>query len=84
MVGGSSSQMRQAMFLGPLISMTGNRKMSDFLMRPKQKDLLVVKELMESGKIRSVIDRPFPLSELPDAMRYFNEGHPGGKVVVTM
>jgi NADPH:quinone reductase-like Zn-dependent oxidoreductase len=84
MVGGSSAQMRQAMFLGPLISMTGNQKMSDFLMRPKQKDLVVVKELMESGKIKSVIDRRFPLRELPDAMRYFDEGHPGGKIVVTM
>jgi NADPH:quinone reductase-like Zn-dependent oxidoreductase len=72
------------MFLGPLISKTGSRKMCDFLMRPKPESLLAVKELLENGKVKPVIDRRFPLGEVPDAMRYFEEGHPGGKIVITV
>jgi NADPH:quinone reductase-like Zn-dependent oxidoreductase len=47
-------------------------------------DLLVLKELMEAGKLTPVIDRTYPLSEVPDAIRYVEEQHARGKVVITM
>jgi NADPH:quinone reductase-like Zn-dependent oxidoreductase len=45
--------------------------------------LLALKELLESGKVTPVIGRTFPLSRIPDAIRYFGEGHARGKVVIT-
>ena len=53
-------------------------------MKPNQADLLVLKELCEAGKVRPVIDRRFPLSEVSSAVRYVEDGHARGKVVVTV
>jgi NADPH:quinone reductase-like Zn-dependent oxidoreductase len=50
--------------------------------KANKKDLLVIKELLESGKVKSVIDRRYPLSETADAIRYLEEGHARGKVIV--
>ncbi|MFK9092128.1 NAD(P)-dependent alcohol dehydrogenase [Bacillus salipaludis] len=83
-VGGSGTQMFQAMTLGQWISMTGRKKMGSFLQRPNQKDLIFMKELLEAGKIKPVIDRRYKLSEVPEAFKYFAEGHAQGKVVITM
>jgi len=49
-----------------------------------KKDLLFLKELLESGKIVPVIDRAYPLSEVPEAISYLEKGHARGKVVVTV
>lgn len=84
MTGGSMAQMYQALFLGPWISMTGSKKMGNFLMKPNQKDLSFIKELLEGGKVVPVIDRSYPLSEVAEAIRYLEEGHARGKVVITM
>jgi len=46
--------------------------------------MIVLKELMESGKVTPVMDRTFPLSEVPEAIRYLEEGHAKGKVVITV
>lgn len=83
-VGGSGAQMFQTMLLGPWISLTGSRKMSSFLQRQNQKDLVFMKELLESGKVKPVIDRSYKLSEVPEAFRYFEEGHAQGKVVISV
>ncbi|RHW41620.1 NAD(P)-dependent alcohol dehydrogenase [Neobacillus notoginsengisoli] len=83
-VGGSESQMFQTMLLGPWISMTGSRKMSNMLQRANQHDLNVIKNLIEAGKIKPVIDRRYQLSEISEAFRYFAEGHAQGKVVITV
>jgi NADPH:quinone reductase-like Zn-dependent oxidoreductase len=83
-VGGSGAQMFQAMVLGPWISMTGNKKISTFLQRQNQKDLIYIKELIETGKVKPVIDRSYKLNEVPEAFKYFEEGHAQGKVVITM
>lgn len=83
-VGGADSQMYQTMIIGPLISMTGNKKFTTFMQRPKQGDLIRMKELIEAGRVKPVIDRSFPLQEVPRALKYFEEGHSQGKVVITI
>jgi NADPH:quinone reductase-like Zn-dependent oxidoreductase len=84
MVGGSTAQMFQALLLGPLYSLTGNRKMGSLMAHASQTDLLYLKELLEAGKIAPVIDRCYPLDKVPDAMRYLEEGHAQGKIVITV
>lgn len=83
-IGGSDAQIYQSMFWGPLISMTGKKKMGNLLMRPNRNDLLFLKELLEAGKVVPVIDRRYPLRETAEAIRYLEEGHARGKVVITM
>jgi NADPH:quinone reductase-like Zn-dependent oxidoreductase len=84
MAGGKPTQMFQALLLGPLLSRFGKQKMGALTSTPNQKDLLYVKYLLESGMIKPVIDRHFPLSKVPDAIRYVEDGHAKGKVVVTV
>ena len=50
----------------------------------KQQDLICLRDLLEAGKIAPVIDRRYPLSEVADALRYLEEGHARGKVVLTV
>ena len=82
--GGSMGQIFQGMLMGPWISMTGSKKMGGMLQRPNQKDLAFMTELIEAGKVVPVIDRRYPLSEAPEAIRYLEEGHAKGKVVITL
>lgn len=82
MVGGSGAQLTQAMVQGPLISMTGNKKMGNMLQKSNQKDLNFMKDLLQTGKVNPVIDRSFTLCEVPEAFRYFEEGHAQGKVII--
>jgi NADPH:quinone reductase-like Zn-dependent oxidoreductase len=72
-----------SVFLGPLISMTGSKKVSQLSHKTNVKDLVYMKELIEAGKVVPVIDRRYPLSEVAEAFRYYAEGHPSGKVVIT-
>jgi len=83
MVGGSMALMFQVLFLGSLISMTTSKKMGILAHKPN-KDLAFMKELLEAGKVVPVIDRRYPLSEVPEALRYFGEGHARGKLVITL
>ena len=84
MSGGAPSQMYQAMLLGPWISMTGSKKMGSLMSKPSQKDLVFIKELIEAGKVKPVIDRRYPLSDAAKAFRYLEQGHAQGKVVITV
>ena len=84
MTGGSGAQMSQAMIQGSWISMTGSQKMGNLLAKPNQKDLAYMKGLLEASKVSPVIDRYYPLSEVPAALRYFEGGHAKGKVIITM
>ena len=81
--GGSWARVFQTMLLGPLISMTGSKKMG-ILMHKPNKDLAFMKELLEAGKVVPVIDRRYPLREVAEALRYFGEGNVKGKVVITV
>jgi NADPH:quinone reductase-like Zn-dependent oxidoreductase len=84
MTGGSMAQLFQAVLLGPWLSMTGNKKMGNLLMKPNTKDLVFMKELLERGEVVPVIERRYPLSEVADAIRYLEAGHAQGKVVITV
>ena len=85
MVGGSLTAILQAFLLGPLISITGSKKMGIVMWKPNNKeDLVILEELLEAGKVAPVIDRRYPLSEVPEALRYLEEGHVKGKVVITL
>ncbi len=66
-----------------VVSRFGNQKMPFFLAKNSTEDLLVLKELIEAGKVKPVIDRTYPLSETAEAIRYLEEGHARGKVVIT-
>jgi len=48
------------------------------------KDLVFIKKLFEAGKVKPVIDRRYPLSEVAEAFRYLEEGHASGKIVITL
>jgi len=77
-------------WIGPLVgllelvvlSRVGGRKLATFLTKRKSEDLLFIKELVETGKLSPVIDRQYPLSETSEAIRYLEEGHARGKVVI--
>ena len=83
-IGGSLAQMFQAILLGPLIAITGSKKMGFLQYKPNEKDLVFIKELLEAGKVVPVIDRRYPLSEVAEAIRYLEERHARGKVVITV
>jgi NADPH:quinone reductase-like Zn-dependent oxidoreductase len=52
--------------------------------RPGKRDLQDLKELLEAGKIKPVIDRSYTLSEIPEALRYIGKGHARGKVIIAV
>ena len=84
MAGGKPAQLFQAMLLGSWMSRNGSKKMGGVSAKVDQKDLVTIKELIEAGKVVPVIDKRYPLSEVPEALRYFGKGHARGKVVITM
>lgn len=66
-------------------SSLGNQKMAPLAPKPpSQQDLMIIKELLEAGKIKPVIDRCYPLAELPEALHYLSDGHARGKIVITI
>jgi NADPH:quinone reductase-like Zn-dependent oxidoreductase len=87
---GASSHLFQALFqallLGPVISRMGSKKVGGLLANPSQhlQDLAFLKELLESGKVVPVIERRYALRETNEAIRYLEEGHASGKIVITV
>jgi NADPH:quinone reductase-like Zn-dependent oxidoreductase len=82
MTGGGGVQILQAMLIGAFVSMTSSRRMGNLMAVARKSDLVILKELLETGKIKPVIDRTVALSDVPDAIRYLEEEHARGKVVV--
>jgi NADPH:quinone reductase-like Zn-dependent oxidoreductase len=71
------------MILGSLKSKAGGKRVGPMAtMKPNQQDLIFVKELLEAGKVKPVIDRSYPLAEVPAALRYLETGRAQGKVVI--
>ena len=78
-LGGTDRQLRAL-----LLSRFVGQQLTTFICRENHEDLLVLKELIEAGRITPVIDRSYPLSEAPEAIRYLEEGRARGKVVITV
>jgi NADPH:quinone reductase-like Zn-dependent oxidoreductase len=78
-LGGTDRQLR-ALVLSRFVG----QKLGTFVSRENHGDLLVLKELIEAGRVMPVVDRAYPLSDVPDAIRYMREGRARGKVVITV
>jgi NADPH:quinone reductase-like Zn-dependent oxidoreductase len=84
MVGGSLSRIPQLLFLDLFAPLTRERRKLRLVAEGPNKGLADLKELIEAGKLAPVIDKVYPLSEVPEALRYFGEGQHKGKIAITM
>jgi NADPH:quinone reductase-like Zn-dependent oxidoreductase len=67
-----------------VLSQFVSQKMLTFLARPNKADLTLMHDLMKAGKVKPVIDKRYKLSEVPEAIRYLEERHARGKVVIAL
>ncbi len=74
----------QRQIFAPLRSLFTEQRLIGLVSEESQQDLLTLKDLIEAGKLTPVIDRTYPLSEAPQAIRYHEQGHARGKVVITV
>jgi NADPH:quinone reductase-like Zn-dependent oxidoreductase len=72
------------MLLGSIMSEKNGRKMTGVSAKRSQNDLIFIKDLFESGKVKSIIDKQYSLREAAEALRYLGTGHARGKVVITV
>src|SRR5260370_31908985 len=84
MAGGGLVYILEFLLLAPFLSLIGNKKMRFFIAKIKKNDLVLLRDLLEAGKVVPVIDRRYPLSDVAEAIRYLEEGHAQGKVVITV
>jgi len=77
---GGTAKWLHALLLSPFV----RQRLRPLATAPNAKDLLLVKELIEAGKLAPVLDRTFALSDVPDAFRYLEKGHGTGKIVITV
>jgi NADPH:quinone reductase-like Zn-dependent oxidoreductase len=83
-VGGDVGTIMRATLFGPVVSLAHSITVRSLVGRPNRDDLPFVGQLLDSGVVVPVIDRCYPLGELPEAMRYLATGHARGKIVITM
>jgi NADPH:quinone reductase-like Zn-dependent oxidoreductase len=83
-VGGSVRTLLQILLLGPWIRRTTGKNLHILMVPQNRKDLIAITELCEAGKVIPVIDRRYPLQEVPQAMRYVAEGRAKGKVIIVV
>jgi NADPH:quinone reductase-like Zn-dependent oxidoreductase len=74
----------QRQIFAPVRALFTEQKLMGLMSKERQQDLLTLKDLIEAGKLTPVIDRTYPLSEAPQAIRYLEQGHARGKVVLTV
>jgi NADPH:quinone reductase-like Zn-dependent oxidoreductase len=79
-VGGPPARTARMMLLSPLVS----QRLLFFIARQNRDDLAVIRDLLQAGKVAPVIDRTYPLSGVPEAIGYLEQGHAHGKVVITL
>jgi NADPH:quinone reductase-like Zn-dependent oxidoreductase len=82
LVGGSTARIFQVLIFGSLISKFTGRKISPLISTPSQPDLLVLKSMIESGKLAPIIDRCYPLSEVPIALHQLEQRQVSGKISI--
>jgi NADPH:quinone reductase-like Zn-dependent oxidoreductase len=81
---GSLVRLLRNILMGELASRMGSKRFVRAMSKLYPKDMVVMGELLAEGKVVPVMDRCYPLAEAAEAMRYFGEGHPRGKVIITM
>jgi NADPH:quinone reductase-like Zn-dependent oxidoreductase len=81
--GGDTGRILQVVLFGRIVSVRTKKKFQLVILKPN-KDLAYINELFETGRIKPVIDKEYPLGELASAFHYFGAGHHKGKVVVTV
>jgi NADPH:quinone reductase-like Zn-dependent oxidoreductase len=74
----------QRQIFAPVRSLFTEQKLKGLISKERHKDLMTLKELIDAGKLTPVIDRTYPLGEAPQAIRYLEQGHSRGKVVLTV
>jgi NADPH:quinone reductase-like Zn-dependent oxidoreductase len=74
----------RGMLRAPVLSMFVGQRMRGLTSKENRQDLQALRELIESGKVTPVVDRTYSLVEAPDAIRYLEQGHPRGKVVIVI
>ena len=84
LAGGSVATMLQILVVGPWIRATTGKKVRILAVRPNIEDVEFTKDLIEAGKVTPVIDKTYPLSEVPEAIGYVGDGRAQGKVVITV
>ena len=84
MVGGPTSRFVRTVVFGPLLSMTGTKRLTNLMLRTNPEDLAFVGERLVAGDITPVIDREYELADVPEAIRYLEAGRATGKVVVAV
>ena len=78
-LGGIDRQLR-----AQVLSLFVRQKLGTWISTEREEDLEALRELLEAGKVTPVVDRTFPLSEVPEAIRYLRDGRARGKVVITV
>ncbi len=84
MSGGTGRQIFQAMLLGPLLSRTNGKRFRICSWKLERRNLVFLSELLENGKLVPVVDKRFPLNQVPEAFRYFEDKKARGKVVIVV
>ncbi len=82
-VGGSTARLLQILVMGPLLSRLSKKRVRLVMLKPN-KDLAFMNELFETGKLVPVIEGPYKLADVPEALRFFDTGEHKGKIIVTM
>lgn len=84
MAGGSIGRLLQTMLLRPWVARTSDHRLTTLMANPNTDDLRVLSDLIATGVVTPVVDRRFSLEEVPDAIRYVEDGRARGKIVVTV
>jgi NADPH:quinone reductase-like Zn-dependent oxidoreductase len=82
LVGGSFGKIVQMFMQAALLSKAGGQQFSVLMAKANAQDLLFLKELIEAGKVKPVVEKVYAFDQIPEAMRYLGEGHAKGKLVV--
>jgi len=83
-MGGSMAQLFQTLLLGPVLKRMDSRRFRGFITKPNLDDLIVLQQLLATGKVVPAIDRSYALADVADAIKYLIEGHARGKVVISV
>jgi NADPH:quinone reductase-like Zn-dependent oxidoreductase len=82
--GGKNRQLFEGLLLGPLLSRMGSKAFKVLSATPNREDLDYLSSLIDDGQVTPVIDRTYPLDQVPDAVRYLEQGHAAGKVIISV